>query len=279
VEREPWHLVRHAFFNRISLLRVLFSVVQPSSRFELRLYGERLARRDLLIGSHEMIPVESQTGSSIIRILVQFANRRLGEDVPFVLTNGDKKTGQVTEPITLYLTFVVSTNTTSSPVLPIDTTNLQSTEVNESTRRNATSSMAQDFTNNTRSTAAGPETSSPATDRLPGVPTPPAADPRVEMSSAENALQIANEAMATISLSDTWEVALSRIKWVMDTVSPVAEVRYDVLFANAWLSRMSSTRPQLSPYAKMAYGLLFAIPKVSRTRLRYRRVKYSFYFI
>ncbi|KAN0138333.1 hypothetical protein V8E53_003796 [Lactarius tabidus] len=51
-------------------------VVQPSSRFELRLYGERLARRDLLIGTHEMIPVESQT------------------DVPFVLTNGDKKTGQ-----------------------------------------------------------------------------------------------------------------------------------------------------------------------------------------
>jgi hypothetical protein len=27
----------------------------------------------------------------------------------------------------------------------------------------------------------------------------------------------------------------------------------------------------------MAYGLLFAIPKVSRPRLRYRRVKYSFY--
>jgi hypothetical protein len=277
VEREPWDLVRHAFFNHISLLRVLFSVVQPSSRFELRLYGERLARRDLLIGTHEMIPVESQTGSSIIRILVQFANRRLGEDVPFVLTNGDKKTGQVTEPITLYLTFVVSTNTTSSPVLPIDTTNLQSTEVNVSTRRNATSTMAQDFINNTRSTAAGPETSSPATDRLPGVPTPPEADPRVEISSAENALQVANEAMATISLSDTWEVSLSRIKWVMDTVSPVAEVRYDVLFANAWLSRMSSTRPQLSPYAKMAYGLLFAIPKVSRTRLRYRRVKHSFH--
>jgi hypothetical protein len=225
VEREPWHFVRHTFFNRMSLLRVMFSVVQPSSRFEFRLYGERLARRDLLIGTHEMIPVESQTGSSLIRIVVQLANRHLGEDVPFVLTNGDIKAGQLTEPITLFLSFIVSPNATSSPVLPIDTTNPQSTEVHASTGRGATSSMAQDFTNTTRSTAVGSDTSSPPTDRLPNVPTPPAADPRAEMSSAENALQIANDAMATISLSDTWEVALSRIKWVMDTVSPVAEVR------------------------------------------------------
>ncbi|KAF8260415.1 hypothetical protein EI94DRAFT_1706322 [Lactarius quietus] len=60
------------------------------------------------------------------------------------------------------------------------------------------------------------------------------------MSSAEDALQIADEAMTALNLSDTWEGALERIKWVMDTVSPVAE---------------------LSPYAKMAHGLLFAIPK------------------
>ncbi|KAF8258079.1 hypothetical protein EI94DRAFT_1202638 [Lactarius quietus] len=60
------------------------------------------------------------------------------------------------------------------------------------------------------------------------------------MSSAEDALRIADEAMTALNLSDTWELALERITWVMDTVSPVAE---------------------LSPYAKMAYGLLFAIPK------------------
>jgi phage-related protein len=49
------------------------------------------------------------------------------------------------------------------------------------------------------------------------------------MPHVEDALQSVKEAMTTISLSDTWEVALSRIKWVMDTVSPVAEVRYDIL--------------------------------------------------
>ncbi|KAN0138369.1 hypothetical protein V8E53_003832 [Lactarius tabidus] len=38
-------------------------VVQPTSRLIFRLYGDRFARRDVLIGSHEMmIPVESQTG-------------------------------------------------------------------------------------------------------------------------------------------------------------------------------------------------------------------------
>jgi hypothetical protein len=147
----------------------------------------------------------------------------------------------VTEPITLYLTFIVSPNTTSSPVLPIGATNPQSTEVNASTRMEATSSIAQDFTNTIRSTAIGSEALAPPADRLPGTPPPPAADPRAEMSSVENALQIANEAMATISFSDTWGVALERIKWVMDIVSPIAEVRYDVLFVNHWLSRMSSS--------------------------------------
>ncbi|KAF8260409.1 hypothetical protein EI94DRAFT_905078 [Lactarius quietus] len=60
------------------------------------------------------------------------------------------------------------------------------------------------------------------------------------ITSAVDALQTADEAMTALNLSDTWEGALKRIKWVMDTVSPVAE---------------------LSPYAKMAYGLIFAIPK------------------
>ena len=49
-------------------------------------------------------------------------------------------------------------------------------------------------------------------------------------SHVEVALHGAKKAMTTISLSDTWEVALERIKWVMDTVSPVAEVCYDVLW-------------------------------------------------
>jgi len=57
---------KSCLFSPLFLLRVLFSIVQPSSRLVLRLYAERFARRDILIGTHEMIPVESQTGSFLI---------------------------------------------------------------------------------------------------------------------------------------------------------------------------------------------------------------------
>jgi len=112
-------------------------------------------------------------------------------------------------------------------------TDLQSTEVNESPPREATEpSIAQDSTNITRSTVAtGSETLSPPTDHLPSemsTPTPPATDRRAEMSPAEK-LHDADKAMMTINLPETWEGVLGRIKWVMDAVSPVAEVRCNVL--------------------------------------------------
>ncbi|KAH9030641.1 hypothetical protein EDB85DRAFT_2290404 [Lactarius pseudohatsudake] len=123
-------------------------IVQPSSRLVLRLYEKRRVLQDILIGTHEMMPVESRT------------------NVPFPLSNDDVQAEQSIQPIMLYLT--------------------------------------------------------------------------VAVSPAENALHDANEAMTTINLSNILDGVLERIKWVMDTVSPVAE---------------------LHPYAKMAYGLLFAIPK------------------
>ncbi|KAH9038238.1 hypothetical protein EDB85DRAFT_529123 [Lactarius pseudohatsudake] len=195
-------------------------ILQSSTPLILRLYAERFARRDILIGAQEMIPVKSQT------------------DIPCVLTNGD---GQAGESVTLYLTVIVSPNTTSDPILPI----IRSPTVNDSPSGEAERpSMVQESTNPTRSTiTTGPEILSPPTDRLPSsemsAPIPPAADQR-GVSPAESALQGTDEAIATINLSNKWEGALGRIQWVMDTVSPVAG---------------------LHPYAKMAYGLLFAIPK------------------
>ncbi|KAH9013922.1 hypothetical protein EDB84DRAFT_871474 [Lactarius hengduanensis] len=146
-----------------------------------------------------MIPVESQI------------------DTPFVLTNGDRQSGQSIPLVTLYLTVIVSPNTTSYPILPTDAPNLQSTKINDSPSGEA---------------------------EKPSVPQHSIRSPIVTgsetLSHAEIALHDAGEALTTINLSNTWEGALGRIKWVMDTVSPVAE---------------------LHPYAKMAYGLLFAIPK------------------
>ena len=152
-------------------------------------------------------------------MLAQTANHPSDVDVPFVLANGDIKAGRLNEPITLYLTFVVSPNTASSLALPIDVTNLQSTKANASTVSEATSSTAQ-----------GPDggTLAPAADHRPNTPIPLTSVQRAEMPHIEDTLQSAEEAMATITLSDTWGVVLERMKWVMDTLSSVAEVRYDL---------------------------------------------------
>ncbi len=123
------------------------------------------------------------------------------------------------QPVTLYLTVNVSPNTTSHPG-KCDLAGAGET---------MEPSMAEDSMKSTRSTvAAGFETLSSPKDNLPGEITTsmsPAADGSAGMSPAENALRNADEAMTTISLSNTWEGTLERIKWVMDTVSPVAEVR------------------------------------------------------
>jgi len=126
------------------------------------------------------------------------------------------------QPVTLYVTINVSINTTSCPVFP---TRLDESPPGEVRKP----SMAQDSTKTTRPiVATGSETLSPPTDHLPGEVTTsmlPAADDNARMSPAKNALRNADEAMTAINLSNTWEGALERIKWVMDTVSPVAEVR------------------------------------------------------
>jgi len=90
-------------------------------------------------------------------------------------------------------------------------------------------SIAQDTMKSTRSAVtAGFETLSYPKDHLPGEITtsmPPTADDSAGMSPTENAFRNLDEVMTTINLWNTWEGALERIKWVMDTVSTVAEVR------------------------------------------------------
>ncbi len=122
-------------------------------------------------------------------------------------------------PVTLYLTIGVS---------PITTPHLGKRALVGAGKAMGPS-IAQGSTRPTRPTVTtGSETLPPPTDHLPGEITtsmPPAADGSAGMPHAKNALRNADEAMTTISLSNTWEGALERIKWVMDTVSPVAEVR------------------------------------------------------
>jgi hypothetical protein len=143
-------------------------------------------------------------------------------EVPFVLSNFDGPAGRPVQSVTLYLTIDVSA--TSHPILPgilpINTTNAIAT-MEQATRPN----VAQDSIKTTPSVVAtAPESLSPPTDHVPietSILTPP-----VQASmSAENALRDADEATKAINLTSTWEGAVARIKWVMDTVSPVAGVR------------------------------------------------------
>ena len=149
-----------------------------------------------------------------------------GVDFPFVLANGDRHAGQSSQPVTLYLTVIVSPNITSSASY------FQSTEVNEQPLREATSPIAQDVTNISRLTVATGSLS-PSTGRLGRTPMSPATDRQAGRSPVENALHDAKEVMTTNNLSKTWEGALARIKWVMDTLSPLAEVRCNVVFADS----------------------------------------------
>jgi hypothetical protein len=78
-------------------------------------------------------------------------------------------------------------------------------------------------------------------------------NPRSALLRADEAIK----RIVPIDRSNTWERAVKRIKWVMDTLSPIEEVRvlpFDVL-------GRANFYTQLFLSAKMAHGLLSAIPK------------------
>ncbi len=192
-------------------------------------------------------------------------------DLPFVLSNGDGQAGQLDQPVILYLTIAVSANATSHPILPINATNAIATEVDASPLEQATKrTMAEDSIEATPFVVAtAPEHLSPPTDHVPietSIPILPVPDFRVAMSPAEDSLRDADDATKAINLPSRWEGAVARIKWVMDTVSPAAEVRHSAMSFYLMLNR-ADFRSQLHPYAKMACSLLFAIPKVRRFAL------------
>jgi len=165
----------------------------------------------------------------IVRPLLDFPFIRLLNilhvDVPCVLSSGDGKAGESTEPITLYLTITVSADM-ASPILLSDPPRTL-IEGDDSPAKEATKpSMSPDSGVPIPSTA--PEPLLPLPDRFSveiGVPT---SHSQAEVSPTEDpliALRRADEAMKPMDRSNTWEMAVGRIKWVMDTLSPIAEVR------------------------------------------------------
>ena len=150
-------------------------------------------------------------------------------DAPFVLRSAD---GQPGELITLHLTIAVSTNAPPHPILPIDTAHAIATGMDISHMEQATEptiNRAQDSIETTPFVVtATAELLSPPTDDAPVVTSSPILPvPDIQaMSPADNALRDADEATKAINLTSTWKSTVERIKWVIDTVSPVAGVRH-----------------------------------------------------
>ena len=81
-----------------------------------------------------------------------------------------------------------------------------------------------------RAQSASPEPSSPSSHHQPAEASNNKPQSREEATPASTkdlrlALDKADKAMKRLDRSTTWQGAVKRIKWVMDTLSPIAEVR------------------------------------------------------
>ncbi len=142
-------------------------------------------------------------------------------DVPFVFSNVD---GQSMQPITIYLTIAVSANV-ATPILPNNNPKIL-IEGDDSPAEEATKpSMSPDSGCSIQSTA--PEPLLPLPDHISVEIDVSTSQSQAEVLPTEDphvALRRADEAVKPMDRSNTWEMAVGRIKWVMDTLSPIAEV-------------------------------------------------------
>ena len=137
-------------------------------------------------------------------------------DIPCVLENGAGEAARSTQPVTLYITIIITPqNPDNSPSnIPIEDNN----------------SFAAEATIQGRIQFPTPEHFLPLSHHQP-VETDNTIPQSLEASPPEDflfALDRADEAIkliVPIDRSSKWESAVEKINWVMDTLSPIAEVR------------------------------------------------------
>jgi len=156
-------------------------------------------------------------------------------DISFVLGDGNGLARQSTQPVTLYLTINVQANRPSPgipPNIPTEGGNTPAEDVSTS----APDSMGPDQYTKSKHPLS-------PTDQLPVQGNTPTPQDQAEMSLVDQAqisLDLAEEAKKSIGPSNTWGGVVGRIKWLMDTLSPIAG---------------------LHPIAQMAYSVISVIPQ------------------
>jgi hypothetical protein len=170
-------------------------------------------------------------------------------DIACILENDAGEAARSTQPVTLYITVnITPPNLYNSP------SSIQLEDGGSRTEKATIPGRIQ-------SPAADPPL--PLPHSLPVRTGPPMPESREGMSPTEDflfALDRANESMKLIipiDRSNTWERAVWRINWVMETLSPIAEVRVTPFHCD-W----ADFPTKAFPFARMAHGLLSVIPKV-----------------
>jgi hypothetical protein len=156
-------------------------------------------------------------------------------DMSFVLGHGEGQVGQSAQPVTLYLSITVSATSISAHIPQNIPTEVEGTSAEEGHQPTTTSTDSR-----------GPEQSMelvhplPPPDHLPvqgGTPMPQEQGEAPLVKEAQIGLDRVDEAKKLIDRSDTWEGVVGRIKWLMDTLSPVAGVR--AIFVFPFLAQLS----------------------------------------
>ena len=217
MEPEPGSIVGPPPLPPILWLKVPFSLVQPTSLLILRLYAKRSGHPDIPIGTHQMqVPAASKTGSFYLQSSLFNRLNVSHAVVPCVLENNVGETAQSTQPVTLYISInITPPNLHNNPSrIPTEDELSPTEETTIPGRIQFPAPKHLSPLSHHQSAEAGDSKPQSCDEASP-----------VGTKDLRSALNLADQAMKGMDRSNTWQGAVGRIKWLMDTLGPIAEVR------------------------------------------------------
>jgi hypothetical protein len=145
-------------------------------------------------------------------------------EISFILGQGNGRAGQSTQPVTLYLTILVQA-IRASPSLP-ENVPTEGDDLQVPVEEIPTPTVVSYSKELEPPTEPEPPLLPP--DLLPvqrSTPVPQVREETFLIEKAQAGLDRADELEKSIDRSNAWEGVVGRIKWVLDTLSPVAGVR------------------------------------------------------